>query len=315
VSRLALFNSAAGSLSGAVERTRLAERLGFESVWITQLPPARDQTLVLAAYAAASERIGLGTGVLPIYTRHPTAMAQMALTLDEISGGRLVLGIGISHRVTVESMWGLRLEKPVDAMREYLTIVGQLVREGATNLEGRHFTAHAAYSGPRRESMPIMISALNPLMLELAGELSDGVVLWMCSSDYIRDHVIPAVTAGRERAGLSLEGFEVVAAVPVSLTADPAAGRDAFRATVERYASLPFYRSMLDRSGFKEELDRGQVADPMVDQLAGIGGPEEVQAAIRRFREAGATLPVVGPFAGYEGAAELEPTLQAALGG
>src|SRR5213595_1789033 len=123
-------NPAVRTLDESINRAREAERLGFESVWVTQMPDARDAALVLAAYAAATQWVRLGTGVLPIYTRHPTAMAQMAATLDEMSGGRFILGLGISHKVTVEGMWGLRLEKPVDAMREYLTIVRTVLRDG-----------------------------------------------------------------------------------------------------------------------------------------------------------------------------------------
>src|SRR6202035_1464076 len=115
--RLAAFNLAVKTLDESIGRAQAAERLGFESIWTTQLPDARDAALVLAAYANATKHIGLATGVLPIYTRHPTAMVQMAATLDELSGGRFILGIGISHKVTVESMWGLHLDSPVDAMR------------------------------------------------------------------------------------------------------------------------------------------------------------------------------------------------------
>src|SRR5438270_7116133 len=105
--KLAVSNDAGRSLPQSIERARLAERLGFDSIWSSQLPPSRDTPLVLAAYAGATSRIGLGTSVLPIYTRHPTAMAQMALSLDELSSGRFLLGIGVSHKVTVEDMWGL----------------------------------------------------------------------------------------------------------------------------------------------------------------------------------------------------------------
>src|SRR5947209_4294343 len=179
-----------------------------------QLPPARDTPLVLAAYAAATERIGLGTAVLPIYTRHPTALAQMALTLDEISGGRFRLGIGVSHQVTVESMWGLRLVHPVEAMREYAGIVRSLITTGTVNFEGEQFTARGGYTAPRREDLPIIISALSQRMLELAGEIADGVSLWMCAPRYIEEVVIPHVARGREKAGKSMDGFEVEAAVP-----------------------------------------------------------------------------------------------------
>ena len=314
MARLAAFNPAVKTLDESIARARKAEELGYESIWTSQLPDARDASLVLAAYAFATKRVALGTGVLPIYTRHPTAMAQMAATLDEISGGRFILGIGVSHKVTVESMWGLRLDRPVEAMREYLDIVRTSLRDGSCAIEGEHFTARVAYSGPRRPDLPIMISALNPRMLDLAGEHADGVVLWMCSPGYIRDHVVPAVSAGRKKAGKSLDGFEIVAPVPVCLTSDRAAAHAVFRQTVERYASLPYYRKMMDASGFAAELAAGDVSEGMLDELAGIGDEAQVRDAIKRYREAGATLPAAGPFGGHPGAAGFEKTLEAAAG-
>src|SRR5690349_7256048 len=312
MSRLAAMNPAIKTLDESVARARTAESLGYESVWTSQLPPARDASLVFAAYAAGTERVKLGTAVLPIYTRHPTAMVQMAATLDEMSGGRFILGIGVSHKVTVEGMWGMRLEHPVDAMREYLTIVTSSIREGGCSFEGRFFTARWAYSAPRRPEMPVMISALSPRMLELAGELADGVVLWMCTPRYIEEQVVPIVTAGRAKAGKSLEGFEIVAAVPASLTTSRERALDVFRLTVNTYASLPYYRKALDAVGFKEELDTGNPSDALVDELAGVGDEKQVRGAIRRYRDAGVTLPAVGPFAGHEGASGFEATLEAA---
>src|SRR6202165_2373153 len=312
--RLAAILPAVRTLDESVARAKTAERLGYESVWSVQLPPARDASLVLAAYAAATERVKLGTGVLPIYTRHPTAMVQMAATLDEISGGRLILGIGVSHKVTVESMWGLKLESPAPAMREYLDIVRTSLRDGGCSVDGKHFSAHWAYSGPRRADMPVMISALGPRMLELAGEQADGVILWMCSPAYVRDHVVPAVTAGRQKAGKSMDGFEIVAAINVCLTSDRPAALAVFRQTVERYANLPYYRKMMDASGFKAQLQEGEVSEEMMDELAGIGDEHQVRDAIRRYREAGVTLPGAGSFGGHMGAAGFEATLEAVVG-
>jgi F420-dependent oxidoreductase-like protein len=314
VARLAAFIDAVKTLDESVARVKTAEKLGFESVWVTQLPNARDAALVLAAYANATQRLGFGTGILPIYTRHPTAMVQMAATLDELSGGRFILGIGVSHKITVESMWGMRLDSPVDAMREYLDIVRTSILDGGCAIDGKHFSAHWVYSGPRRAGMPIMISALNPRMLELAGEKADGIVVYMCSPAYIRDHVVPALTAGRQKAGKTLDGFEIVAAVPVSLTTDRAAGQAAFRKTVERYASLPYYRKMMDASGFKAQLEAGEVSEEMIDELAGIGDQAQVRDVVRRYRKAGVTLPAVGPFGGHQGAAGFEATLEAVAG-
>src|SRR5256885_5848730 len=310
--RVAVFNPAVRTLDESVARAQAAERLGFESVWTTQMPDARDAALVLAAYASHTQHVKLGTGVLPIYTRHPTAMAQMAASLDELSDGRFILGLGISHKVTVEGMWGLRLENPVDAMREYLTIVRSNLRDGGCGFEGRYFTGRGAYSGPRRPDLPIMISALNPRMLELAGEMADGVVLYMCTPAYIRDHIVPAIAAGRTKVGKTMDGFEIVAAVPVCLTSDRKAAQDVFRHTVARYANLPYYRKMMDASGLKAELEAGDVSEETLDQLAGIGDEEQVRAAVRLYQEAGVTLPGVGPFGGHQGAKGFEATLEAA---
>ena len=310
--RLAAFNPAVKTLDESVARAKAAEGLGYESVWTTQMPDARDAALVLAAYAFHTTRIKLGTGVLPIYTRHPTAMVQMAASLDELSGGRFILGIGISHKVTVEGMWGLKLASPVDAMREYLTIVRAGMRDGRVSSDGDHFTARSAYSAPRRQDLPIMLSALNPRMLDLAGELADGVVLYMCTPAYVRDHVVPAVKAGREKAGKTLDGFDIVAAVPVCLTTDRAGAHDVFRKTVARYASLPYYRKMMDASGLGADLEMDPIGERVLDELAGIGDEARVRDAIQRYRDAGVTLPGAGPFGGHDGASGFEATLEAA---
>jgi F420-dependent oxidoreductase-like protein len=286
MARIAAFSPAVRTLEESVNRARIVEKHGYESLWTTQLPTARDASLVLAAYASATQRMKLGTGVLPIYTRHPTAMVQMAATLDELSGGRFILGLGVSHRVTVEGMWGLQLVSPVEAMREYLTIVRSSIRDGACSFEGKHFTATWSYLGPRREDMPIMISALNPRMLELAGELADGVVLYMCAPQYIEEHVMPPLRIGRERAGKSMDGFEIVAAVDACVTSDRAAALETYQKTLDRYAALPFYRKAMEAGGFN------------ADVLAAIGDAHQVRDAVARYREAGVTLPGVGPFAG-----------------
>ena len=301
------------SLDEAVERARLAERLGYHSIWCSQLPGSRDTALVLAAYALATERIRLGTAVLPIYVRHPTQMAQMALTLDEISHRRFLLGLGVSHKVTVESMWGLSLHEPLSAMREYVQVLRDSFRGGSAAVEGRHFTARWAYSGPRNEDLPIFLAALSEKMLELAGEVADGVALWMCSPEYVRTTVIPAVARGRERAGRSLDGFEVLAAVPVCLAEDVDAARGAFRATVERYASLPYYRRMMVASGFGDTLGRGEISDAMLDELGAIGSAADIRGLLDRYRSAGVTLASIGPMPRSQGSAGVEATLEAAI--
>ena len=149
-----------------------------------------------------------------------------------------------------------------------------------------------------RPELPIYIAGLSPNMLRLAGEIGDGVMLWLCNPAYIRDVVVPAVTEGRQRAGKEMDGFDIVAAVPVGLTDDPDQARARQRAELVPYASLPFYRAMLQRSGFGDDLaafDEGVQAgdmeravaglsDDMLGALGGIGSADEVRAAVERYR-------------------------------
>jgi F420-dependent oxidoreductase-like protein len=313
------FISAGKSLSSALDRVRRADELNFDSVYTTQIA-GRDALILLAAYSSVSQRIRVGTGVVPIFARTPVATAQAAATIDELSGGRMVLGLGVSHQVTVENWYGARIEKPVTQMREYTGIVRAILR-GEAPPQGQFFNTNFQFMGlePRPE-LPIYVAALSPNMLRLAGEIADGVMLWLCNPAYIRDVVVPEVAAGRERAGKALDGFDVVAAVPVALTDDPDAARATMRQDLIPYASLPFYRAMLERSGFGAEIaafDEGMQAgevdrakaglsDEMLAALAGIGSAEDVRAAVERYREAGAVSPCVGAVPGTDFDAALE---------
>lgn len=320
MSRLACSLDAGRSLDEAAERVRLAESLGYESVWTTHIA-RREPLQVLGHYARHTERIGLAVGVVPIVLRHPALLAMEAATLDEISGGRLHLGIGISHRVTVEGWYGLSLEDPLGRMREYATIVRSILRTGASGLEGEHYTSRFALLGyAARADLPLYFAALGPRMLALAGELADGVVLWMTSPRYIADVVIPAIRKARG----SLEGFEIVANVPVAL-GDEAGGRDAIRSRVLPYAQLPFYRRVIAEGGHAEDLARldealaggdqraaaGALPDAFVDDFGAAGDASRLLAKIDEYRGAGATLVNVAPATRFEGEVGLEATLEA----
>lgn len=313
------FISPGRSLERALARVAVADRLGFDAAYTTHIA-ARDSLTTLMAYAGATERIRLGTGVVPIFSRTPVTMAQTAATLDEFSGGRMVLGLGISHRVTVEHWHAARITKPVTQMREYVGAVRAILR-GEAPPGSEHFPTQFRFMGyEARAELPIYVAALSPNMLRLAGEIADGVMLWLCNPDYIRDVVVPAVREGRERAKRTLDGFDVVAAVPVALTDDPEAARAALRQDLVPYASLPFYRAMLERSGFEDELtafDEGMSAgeveraksglsDRMLAALAGIGSADDVRAAVRRYRDAGASSPCIGGLPGTDFDAALE---------
>lgn len=307
------------SLDAALERVRLAEELGYASVNVTQLAN-RDALTVLAAYAAHTHKVRLGTGVVPIYARTPAAMAQAAATVDEISAGRVVLGIGVSHKVTVENWFGSHIGKPVSEMREYVQILRAIFR-GEDPPEGERFSTRFHFMGfEPRPDIPIYVAALSPKMLELAGELADGVVLWLSHPGYIRDVVVPHVEAGRRRADKDLDGFDIVAAVPSAVTDEVDGARATLRADLTPYFLLPFYRKMIERSGYEADVrlfdeamesgDHGSAAtaisDGYLENLAAIGPADIAAAAVERYREAGATSPCIGPIPGTDFSATLE---------
>jgi alkanesulfonate monooxygenase SsuD/methylene tetrahydromethanopterin reductase-like flavin-dependent oxidoreductase (luciferase family) len=319
VAGVGTFISVGRSLDSALERVKRAEELGFDSVYTTHLA-GRDSLAVLMAYASVTERVRLGTGVLPAFSRTPVATAQAAATVDEFSGGRMVLGIGASHKVTNENWFDTSIPKPVTQMREYAGILRAIFR-GEQPPEGEFFKTNFAFMGYEvRSELPIYLAGLSPRMLQLAGEVGDGVILWLCGPAYIRDVVVPAVREGRERAGKPLEGFDIVAAVPAALTDDRGGAYATLRRDLVTYMSLPFYRAMLERSGFAEEIaafdagmqggepERGlaAISDRMLGELFAIGSAEEVRAGVQRYLDAGASSPGAAAVPGTDFSATLE---------
>lgn len=307
---LGCFISVGRSLDTALDRVALAERLGYESAWVTHVA-GRDSLTTLMAYACRTERIRLGTGVMPIYSRKPVTTAMSAATADEFSRGRLTLGLGVSHRPVVEGWFDDQIGKPVREMREYVGVVRAILR-GEEPPQGEKFKTAFRFMGfePPRPDLPIYLAGLSPGMLKLAGEVGDGVVLWLCNPDYVREAVVPAVTEGRERAGKSLDGFDIVAAVPAAVTGEPDEARDKLRQEFVPYFHLPFYRAMLERSGFEDDVagaDEGKpVSDECLNALGAIGSAEEAAESVQRYREAGVTSPCVGAIAKTDFDATLE---------
>ena len=318
--RLGAYLSPRDRLATGIDLTHRAEALGYDSVWLTH-GVGRDGFLVLAAYAQRTERIGLGTGVVPIYPRHPVAMAQEASTLMELSGGRFRLGIGLSHRPTMVSALGLDMGEPLAVMREYMAVLRPALH-GEAAFEGRYYRVRwtGAFRAP---APPVLLAGLAPPMLELAGELADGVVLWLASPAYVRDVAVPALARGRARAGKPLEGFEVAAAVPLAVTDDHAGAARLFREELVRYLSLPYYRTMFRASGFGEAVagfdrargpgrDTDAVPPALVDALGAIGDARRARTEVDAYRAAGVTLPVVRPIGPPE-SAHARGTLEAVV--
>ena len=313
------FVSTGRSLDRAVERVRLAESLGYEACYVTHIA-GRESLTVVTAYALATERIRVGTGVVPIYTRTPATMAQTAATIDDLAGGRLNLGMGVSHRPVVEGWHGQTIDKPVSEMREYVTIVRAILAGEDPPPGAKWPTGFRLVGVDPRPDLPIYVAGLSPRMLRAAGEIADGTVLWLCNPEYIRDVVVPEVRAGREAAGKSPDGFDIVPAVPAAVVDDPAEAFAAMRRDLLTYFSLPFYRAMIERSGFAADIERydaaagdveamqAAISDDFLRALTAVGDPDGVRAGVARYLEAGATSPCVGPIPGTD----FEATLRAA---
>ena len=316
MARTAIFLSPGADLAAAVALARRADAAGYESVWVTH-GLGRDALQVLSAYAHVALRVGLGTGVIPIYPRHPVLLAQEALTLQEVSGGRLRLGIGVSHRPMMEGALGLDMGRPLEVVREYVDVLRQALR-GRVQHDGARYRVTWQSGVPRLPAPPpVYLAGLGPAMLELAGEIADGVVLWLCAPAYVLQQAVPAIRRGRERAGKALDGFEIVVSVPAAVTSDRGAATEIFKAELARYLALPFYRAMLEKSGFVAEVsawDRApgpaSVGERLVQALGAIGDAAALGSLVATYRAAGVTLPAIRPI-GFPDAPHYLPTLEA----
>ena len=291
----AAFLNPGRDLAAGVDLARRAEALGYDSAWVTH-GSGRDSFLVLGAYGAATTRLGLGNGVVPIYPRHPVAMAQAALTLSEISGGRFTLGIGVSHkRRAWRRSLGLTLREPLAVTREYVAVLRGALG-GTAAFEGRHYKVNWSLAVPERPpAPPIYLAALSKKMLELAGEIADGVVLWLLLARLRTRRRACRRSAAVERArGKTLDGFEIVAAVPLAISDDAPAALAAFRGELARYltlAVLPRHaRGQRPRQGARGLRSQWRGGRGLTRAVGGVGKPEAGAAFVRAYREAGVTL-------------------------
>jgi F420-dependent oxidoreductase-like protein len=265
------------TLDDVLGQVRAAADDGFSSAWLSQIF-SWDALTALAVAGREVPGIELGTAVVPTYPRHPVVLAAQALTTSAATGGRLVLGIGLSHQIVIEGMFGLSFAKPARHMREYLTVLLPLLHGEQVQFEGETLTTRTM--GPLEaagaEPPPVLLAALAPMMLKLAGARADGTVTWMTGPATIADHIGPSIRAAAEDAGKPAPRIAV--GLPVSVTTDADAAREAAAKTFAVYGQLPSYRAMLDREG---------AAGP--GDVAIVGDEEAVTAGIRRVFEAGGT--------------------------
>jgi alkanesulfonate monooxygenase SsuD/methylene tetrahydromethanopterin reductase-like flavin-dependent oxidoreductase (luciferase family) len=272
-----------------LDRADAAAKSGVDGIWLSQTPNGRDTRMLLAALAAGIEDLTIGTAVLPIYMSPPAVMAQTALTLDEISGNRLILGLGRGHRIFGQWMLGGAYTSSVGPVREYLTIVTSLIRTGKISMTGSWFDARVPYSEPRRAQLPVYLGAFGPRMLELAGELADGVLLWMCTPSYVSDVIIPSLRVGWERRPAGHDGFGVVVMMPADASPNPDGDRGCGRSMLGEYLRMENYQKLLAANGFGDDVRSLRASDAMIDKLCAIGGRDLIAERIAEYQEAGVT--------------------------
>ena len=285
--RINLFRDA-GNIDQLIKDVQEAERDGFHGVWFGQIFGG-DTLTAIALVGAQTERIELGTAVIPTYVHHPFSLAQQALTVGVATGGRFVLGIGPSHEPVVEQMWGLSYEKPARHVREYLSVLRPLIDEGRVSFNGDVYKVNSGLQVPDAKPVSVIISALAPVMLRIAGELADGTVTWMTGHKAIETHVAPRITRAAEQAGRPAP--RVCVALPVAITNDIDKTREQANQVFSMYGQLVNYRRVLDIGGAKNPADVGI-----------FGTASEVEQQISALESAGATDLLAAVFPGSDDA-------------
>ncbi|MFB4309671.1 TIGR03564 family F420-dependent LLM class oxidoreductase [Actinomadura sp. GTD37] len=262
-----------------VEDVGWAEGAGLDTAWIPQIPNDFDALTAAALMGARTTRIELGTAVVPLQAQHPIALARQALSVQAAARGRLALGVGPSHHWIVRDMLGLPYERPAAFTRDCLDVLDAALRgPGPVDVENETFTVHNPLDLGPTGRLPVLLAALGPVMLALAGERADGTVLWMADERAVAEHVVPRITKAAERAGRAAP--RVVAGVPVCLCrpAEADAARERANRILGEAEISPNYRRL---------LDRGDARD--VGDLCAAGDEAAIAARFRRFADAGVT--------------------------
>ena len=273
----------ANVIDSLVAEAREARRLGLD-FWMPQTNDVDAQT-TLTIVGRELPGLRVGTSCVPVWPRHPLALAMQALTAQAATGNRLTLGVGLSHQVMIERPYGIPFARPVRYMREYLEILVPLLHHGEVDYEGELLTAQT--DGPVRvagaEPPTVLVAALGRQMLNVAGRLAEGTLLWMVGPRTLASHIVPHLTAAADAAGRGRP--QVVVSLPVCVTSDPDGAREAVAGTYASYGELPSYRAVLDMEGAPGPAD-----------VAVVGDEASVESQLRGLEEAGATALSLRPF-------------------
>ncbi|MGV0836724.1 TIGR03564 family F420-dependent LLM class oxidoreductase, partial [Mycolicibacterium thermoresistibile] len=257
---------------------------GFRRVWLAQLPYDVDLPTVLGVALREVDGIEVGSGVIPIQPQHPMQLAQRALTLSLISGGRFLLGIGMSHRPVAEGVWGGTWDRPVRQLREYLDGLQPLLAGESAGATGEFWTTRGSLRIPAPAAPPVYLAALGPQMLRLAGRRTAGTLTWMTGPKTLAGHIAPTLRQAAADAGRQRTDVHVAASLPISVTDDVDGARAQAAEQFAVYGTLPSYRAMLDREGYAEPQDAAIIGDEQtvserLDELA-AAGVDEFTAAL-----------------------------------
>jgi len=265
-----------GTIEGLTRFAQEAEQKGFDDLWMANIF-GLDAVSTLGILGQATSTIGFGTAVTPTYPRHPTALAQQALTTGAATNGRFSLGIGLSHKLVIEDMLGMSYDKPARHMKEYLSVLVPLLNGETTSFSGEQYqVANVTLDFPGRKPVPTLVAALGPVMLNLAGKMADGTVTWMTGEKTLENHIIPGIGEGADSVGKPTP--RIASGFPIVLTNDIDGAKAFISKTLQIYGMLPSYRAMLDREGLEGPAD-----------LAIVGDEAELRSRIDRLKDIGVT--------------------------
>ena len=263
------YGGRSGSVSFVIDEAAAARQLGLDAVWMAQVFN-HDVLSVLACVGAAVPDIELGTAVVPIYSRHPVTLAQQALTVQSASNNRLVLGVGLSHQSVVENAFAMTFDRPLAHMREYLDCLAPLLDHQRVDHLGDTVGARVSLAVPDVNPPPLLLAALAPKMLDLAGTTGAGTITWMTGPATIRSHIAPTISSAAVAAGRATP--RVVVGLPVCVTDNEDQARSTAARNYEIYGRLPSYRAMLDREGASGPADVAIIGDAtsVIDRICDL---------------------------------------------
>jgi F420-dependent oxidoreductase-like protein len=260
------------SIDDVVRLGKEIEEAGLDHVWLANIF-SFDAITTLALIGRETSRVRLGTAVTPTYPRHPGALAQQAMTTAAATTNRFTLGIGLSHQVVIENMFGMSYDKPAKHMREYLSVLMPLLRGETASFQGEQYRVQGlTLDIPGGTDVPVVVAALGPTMIKLTAEMADGTNTWMVGPKTMEEHIIPSFQA----AGKS--DPDIVAGMPIVLTTNINDAKEKIAQNLTVYGQLPSYRAMLDREGAAGPAD-----------IAIVGDENQLRGQIKRFQDMGVT--------------------------